>query len=96
MVRRNRKVVNIIDGDTFEIAPAIEGERKVRIAAINTPESKEKGFAKAKDFLEKKILGKTVTLDILALDKYHRIVSYVYLDGKSVAKMLVKKGLCVA
>ncbi|MCY3413069.1 MAG: hypothetical protein INQ03_15635 [Candidatus Heimdallarchaeota archaeon] len=59
-----RKVVKIIDGDTFEIDKAIEGLKRVRVANCNTPERKQDGYEYMSRFLKKQIMGKRVKLTI--------------------------------
>ncbi len=87
-------VVNVIDGDTFEIAT---GE-KVRLICVNAPESGEEGYVKSKNFLEKLILGKEVILEMDTTDKdsYDRLLRYVYLDNNEtkifINREIVKEG----
>ncbi len=76
------KVINVIDGDTFEIM--YKGQReKVRILGIDTPERKKEGYAAASNYLRKLIDGKTVELEFQTLetdrDHYHRLLCNVYL-----------------
>jgi len=83
-------VTRVIDGDTFEIST---GE-KVRLICIDTPEKGESGFNEAKEFLEKLILNKNVTLekDITNKDKYRRLLRYAYVNDLFVNKEIVQKG----
>lgn len=74
------KVVNVIDGDTI----VLDGNRKVRIIGINTPEihkKKELYGEEAKAFAEKTLLGKTVYLekDVSEKDRYQRLLRHVWL-----------------
>jgi micrococcal nuclease len=71
-------VVNIIDGDTFEIAT---GEQ-VRLICVDTPERGEAGYTNASNFLSKLILNKEVRLekDVDDKDDYGRLLRYVYVN----------------
>lgn len=84
-------VTRVIDGDTIEIET---GER-VRLICINTPETGEKGYKEAKDFLTDLILNKEVklVLDITEKDKYGRLLRYIYSkDGRFVNELIVRLG----
>lgn len=87
-------VVNITDGDTFEIAT---GE-KVRLICVNAPEKGEKGYEEAKDFLSNLILGEEVRLEqgTEYKDSYGRLLKYVYLNTSGeeifINKEIVQQG----
>lgn len=71
----------VIDGDTFEI----EGQHKVRLIGINTPEStnKQERYGKeASAFTKSQLEGKTVYLqkDVSEADRYGRLLRYVWLE----------------
>ena len=80
-------VTKIIDGDTFET-----NKRKysVRIADMDTPEKRQHGYQDAKKALADLILGKEVTIDPVAKDKYKRTVAKVKI-GKFLVKTKMKK-----
>ena len=90
------KVSRVIDGDTFEMT---SGSR-IRLIGVDTPEIKNKEMAidcfalEAKKKLDSLIAGKVVTLekDVSEMDKYGRLLRYVYLDGEMVNETLVKEG----
>ncbi len=101
------KVVSIYDGDTFKVNiegyPAIVGEKmSVRVNGIDTPEirgkcAQEKELAhKAKQIVvELMKKAKVVELRNMQRDKYFRIVSDVYIDGKNLSSLLIEKNLAV-
>ncbi len=86
----------VIDGDTFILA----NDKHVRIAGIDTPEIGRKGkpdqyYARnAKSMLNKLILGKQVRIEYAGkgVDRYKRIVGWVYLDDLFVNEYMVRKG----
>jgi endonuclease YncB( thermonuclease family) len=95
----------VIDGDTIETdirpLPSLS-PLKLRIQGIDTPEmkgkcQKEKDLArKAKDEVIKMTNGKFVQIVASSWDKYGgRVVGSAFVDGTSVAEMLVKQGLAV-
>jgi len=71
-------VVNVTDGDTFEIAT---GEQ-VRLICVDAPERGEEGYKEAKNFLSNLILGEEVRLeqDTEDKDSYGRLLRYVYIN----------------
>ena len=87
-------VVNVTDGDTFEIAT----EEQVRIICVDTPEKGEESYQEAKDFLSSLILGENIRLeaDVEDKDSYGRLLRYVYVNisGKEVFvnKEIVQRG----
>lgn len=82
---RKELVTKVIDGDTFKTASRT---RPVRLANVDTPEKGSPGSAIARNALERKILGKTVSIDTVARDTYNRAVANVKLGGKSVNKAM--------
>ncbi len=98
-ITSTEKVVRVIDGDTF----VIEGDIRVRLIGMDTPEMKNKNnkidcFAQeAKDKLTSMISGKDVNLvkDVSETDRYGRLLRYVYLGDKMVNDTLVKEGYAV-
>lgn len=86
------KVLRIVDGDTIEI----ENGRKVRYIGINTPEieSGECFATEASEFNKELILGKGIKLikDTSEVDKYGRLLRYVYIGDDFINDDLVKNG----
>jgi endonuclease YncB( thermonuclease family) len=66
------RVIGISDGDTFKLLAAGNQQIKVRLAEIDTPESKQPYGNKAKQELSSLIFGKTVTVTIVDTDRYGR------------------------
>ena len=85
------EVVFVVDGDTVWI----EGDEKVRLICIDTPEKEDEGFQEATNYLEDLLLNKEVRLekDVSERDRYNRLLRYVYLeDGTFVNELIVRKG----
>jgi endonuclease YncB( thermonuclease family) len=87
-------VVNITDGDTFEIGT---GEY-IRLICVNSPEKNKENYTEAKNFLSELILGKEVILKIdenvsaqETYDKYNRLLRYVYLIDKNNKTIFINK-----
>ena len=80
------RVIRAVDGDTL----LVEGNRRVRLLGINTPETKhperppEPWGAEASDFMAELVSNNSVRLefDRERYDDYDRMLAYVYIDGK--------------
>ncbi|MFH1854582.1 MAG: thermonuclease family protein [Candidatus Omnitrophota bacterium] len=94
-------VSRVIDGDTIELSDG----RMVRYIGIDTPELREKEGAgwvykpspyaeKARDLNRRFVEGKDVRLELDAqkLDKYNRLLAYVYSEDKMVNLEMVRQG----
>ncbi|SEJ46317.1 Endonuclease YncB, thermonuclease family [Pseudomonas linyingensis] len=86
------KVVGISDGDTFTCLAAGNKQVKVRMAEIDTPESKQPYGTKSKQALSDLVFGKTVTLKVQDTDRYGRTVARAYVGGADVNAQLVSQG----
>ena len=105
------KVVKIIDGDTVDIDIDLGfgvwlKKERVRLAGIDTPESRtrdleEKKYGlKSKKFLQEQIKkAKSITIKTYKGDetgKFGRILGDVWCDGKSINQLMCKVGHAVA
>lgn len=80
------RVVNTVDGDTFDMVVTRIGKNnqyryndseRVRIASIDAPELSSKGGQRSRQVLQKKLHGKEVRCHVQARDEYERIVAQV-------------------
>ena len=92
-----REVKNVVDGDTIDVVIDLGFnvlfEQRVRLAGIDTPESRTSDKAEkalgleAKEYLKKNIkAAKNIVIRTEKMDsseKYGRILGWVYLDGDS-------------
>ncbi len=77
------KVINIVDGDTFDMTVTHVGknnevkyndQERIRIADTNAPEINTKSGITAKNILTSKLLNKEVRISVKSRDRYGRIV----------------------
>lgn len=103
-----REVKNVVDGDTIDVILDlgfnILFEQRVRLAGIDTPESRttdkvEKALGlESKDYLKKRITtAKNIVIKTEKMDsseKYGRILGWIYLDGEgnSINTEMIEKG----
>jgi endonuclease YncB( thermonuclease family) len=72
-------VVQIIDGDTFVLLTSDKKSIKVRLFGIDSPERKQPYYNVCKKALGDICEGKTVTITVRSIDRYHRTVADAYL-----------------
>jgi micrococcal nuclease len=103
-----KKVTNVVDGDTIDVEIDlgfdISFSSRVRLAGIDTPESRTKDLAEkklgleSKEYLKSKIKDaksfviKTEKMD--SSEKYGRILGWLFLDGSivSVNEQMIAEG----
>lgn len=97
-------VSRVVDGDTIELS----NKETVRYIGIDTPEVREKKNSEwvynprpyaedARKFNQKLVEGKPVKLefDVQKMDKYKRLLAYVYIGDKMVNIEMVREGLAM-
>jgi len=98
-------VTKVVDGDTFYCIPdqIIADARilkncsiSVRLHGIDAPEKDQPYGIEARNSLKDLVEGKTVELDVKAIDKYGRAVAFVYVGCLNVNLEQVKRGLAWA
>jgi micrococcal nuclease len=103
-----RKVENVVDGDTIDVLIDLGFDilfaSRVRLAGIDTPESRTKDLAEkalgleAKEYLNKALKdAKSVVIKTEKMDsseKYGRILGWVYINGDTVSlnDMMINDG----
>ena len=94
-------VVSVVDGDTFDISPAVQGMDRVRLIGVDTPEvygGTEPCGPEASKYTTRHLEGRRVTLGVGEDPRgpYGRLLAWVWLDGQMFNKMLVSAGLAEA
>ena len=93
-------VARVVDGDTIEISPAIDGVEEVRLIGVDTPETKDPNEGvepygpEASAFATDELTGRRVGLefDVERIDQYDRLLAYVYVGGEMFNEELVEEG----
>ena len=97
-------VSRVLDGDTVEISPAIDGVEEVRLIGVDTPETVDptEGIEpygpQASAFAKRELSGRRVGLefDRERVDQYGRLLAYVHAGGSMFNEELLKKGYAQA
>ena len=103
-----KKVLKVVDGDTIDVdidlGFSVSFTQRVRLAGIDTPESRTKDLKEkalgleSKEFVSKQIkAATTITIKTEKPDsseKYGRILGWVYLDNasKSLNELMIDNG----
>ena len=93
-------VTRVVDGDTFEVSPQVEGTTDVRLIGVDTPEvfgGEEPCGPEASAFTTEHLEGQDVTLefDEDRIDPFGRALAYVWvsdLGGELFNETLVREG----
>ena len=89
---KSSQVNRVVDGDTLELTSG----QTVRLIGLQSPERGQLYYSEASKALEGLVSGRTVRLEYEptdALDKYGRLVAYVYADGGMVNAQMLRLGL---
>ena len=91
-------VTRVVDGDTIDISPSVEGLSRVRLIGMDTPEvyrGTQPYGAEASAFAKQALEGQEVGLELDArkVDPFGRLLAYVHLpDGKMFNETLLEEG----
>jgi endonuclease YncB( thermonuclease family) len=87
------KVVEVTDGDTFDVRRSIGGTVTVRLWGIDAPEFDRSYGVEARDMAVQQVYRKTVGVRVEDIDRYGRAVGLVNIRGGDLGQMLVRRGL---
>lgn len=85
------RVVNVVDGDTFELT----GGDRLRLLAIDAPEKGQPLYDLATEYLRSLTLNKVVRIEYggRRRDRYGRLLGFIYLDSVFVNAAMLSRGL---
>lgn len=69
------------------------GAVTVRLRGIDAPEKDQPYGSESRESLKEMVQGRTVDLEVKDIDRYGRVVSYVWVEGINVNLEQVKRGL---
>jgi micrococcal nuclease len=93
-------VSRVVDGDTVEIIPAVDGLTEVRLIGVDTSETSHPTYGEqpygqqAKAFTVTRLEGERVALefDVEKVDQYGRLLAYLWLsDDRMFNEVLLKE-----
>ena len=86
------RVVGVHDGDTLTLLNDQKRQTKVRLAEIDTPESKQPYGSRSKQALSDLVFGKAVQVEVRNIDRYGRTVGRVSVGSTDVNAAMVASG----
>ncbi len=89
------KVIRVIDGNTIVVSNENNSEEIIRLVGINTPEPGTNGSNESESYLESRILGKNIYLNVddkKPKDSYNRTLAMVLINEDNLNKELLCKG----
>ena len=86
------RVVGISDGDTLTLLTPEKQQLRVRLAEIDTPESRQPYGTRARQALSNLAFGKEARVVVQDTDRYGRTVGRVYVGNTDVNAELVRQG----
>jgi len=88
------KVIAVIDGNTLQVADNADQIHNILLIGIDSPELGQEFGQEARQFLEKMILGKHVTITFQGKDRLGNALAVVKINGKKDPRLeLLKEGL---
>jgi micrococcal nuclease len=86
------KVVSVTDGDTVKVFNADQGQVKIRLYGIDTPEKGQPYGKAAGKHLVSLIAGATVEVEPITKDRYGRTVGIVWSSETNINQEMVRSG----
>lgn len=86
-------VVKVGDGDTITVAGAAGPGVRVRLYGIDCPESRQAYGDEATALVRDAVMGKSVEIEVVDVDRYRRVVGVVRVDGVTLQSLLLEAGL---
>ena len=83
----------MVDGDTVWLRTAVRVRVKSRIEGIDAPESCQDQGTQATEALKALVDHRSVRVEWLGQDVYHRALVRLWVDGQDVGETLVARGL---
>ncbi|MBK8576581.1 MAG: thermonuclease family protein [Elusimicrobia bacterium] len=86
-------VIGVFDGDTLEVLVQHRA-RPIRLEGVDCPEKRQADGRRAKQFTASQVQGKTVSVEVVDIDKYGRMVAWVKReDGRLLNEEIVRAGM---
>ena len=87
------EIIEVYDGDTVTLLTDDNKKYKVRFYGIDAPEAAQTYGLNSRDALREKILGKKVTVKVVSIDRYGRVVCRVICGDRYINLEMVSSGM---
>ena len=98
-------VTRVLDGDTVQVTTPEQTALRIRTYGNDAPETEKINHRTGQIYqpgqpygneswraLEEKIMGQTVSVDIIDIDKYRRLVGIIWLAGRNINLEMIREG----
>lgn len=89
---RTGRVIKVADGDTLTLREARGSTQRIRLLAIDAPETDQAHGPQATRALRQRVQGKTIEARCPNRDRYGRLVCQVFLNGQDIGLESLKNG----
>jgi endonuclease YncB( thermonuclease family) len=95
-------VMTVYDGDTVLLTSRGSSRLKVRLFGIDAPETRkpdkpgQPGGEAAKRALMYKIMGRQVSVEVMDIDQYKRVVAVIRYSGRDINREMIDDGMAWA
>ncbi len=86
-------VVDVTDGDTFDVRRSIGGTVTIRLHGVDAPESAQSYGTAATRAAQQYVGGESVQVSVEEIGRYGRAVARVEVGGADLGAMLIRRGL---
>ena len=80
------RVVGVADGDTVTLLDSGNGQHKIRVAGIDSPEKRQSFGDRAKQSMSRMVFGKSVQVEWEKKDRYGRIIGKILVSKEDCQK----------
>lgn len=87
------KLVSVADGDTIMVIDAGKRQHKIRLHQIDAPGKGQDYGTRSKQSLSELVFGKTVSVEVVDIDRYGREVGKVWVGALDANLEQVKRGM---
>lgn len=87
------KVVEVTDGDTYDVRRSIGGAVTIRLHGVDAPESAQSYGTAATRAARQYVGGESVRVSVEEIGRYGRAVASVEVQGADLGAMLIRRGL---
>lgn len=91
--RLTGKIIKVADGDTVTLLDNNGKKRKIRLDGIDCPEIGQDYGDEARVYVEKVAMNRFVSVEIIGIDQYERILGVIYIDDLNLNEKLLTTGL---
>jgi endonuclease YncB( thermonuclease family) len=87
------RIIEVKDGDTFDVKRSAGGEVTIRLHGVDTPESAQSFGREARQKARQYIGGKNVRVSVEEIGRYGRAVARIEVGGGDLGALLIRDGM---